>query len=76
MNTPQTSIIDQIADERDELRDENQKLRNYINRLLDTGDELCVCADQFGYTSAEEPRWISRASKAAYSWNKLRESKP
>ena len=53
-----------------------QEQNDYINRLLDAGDELCVCADQFGYTSAEEPRWISRAGKAGYSWNKLKESKP
>lgn len=35
---PQPNIIDQIADERDELRDENKKLRNYIEKLEHEGD--------------------------------------
>lgn len=33
MNTPQASIIDQIADERDELRDENIRLKHRIKLL-------------------------------------------
>jgi len=61
-----------IAEAADRLQEQDY----FIKRLLDVGDELCVCADQFGYTSAEEPRWISRADKAVYSWNKIKESKP
>ena len=38
MSLPQSNIIDQIADERDALRDENQKLRNYIKKLENEGD--------------------------------------
>ena len=34
MNTPQPSIIDQIADERDELRDENQRLNNRMEIMM------------------------------------------
>jgi len=33
MNLPQANIIDQIADERDELRDENVRLKARIKRL-------------------------------------------
>lgn len=33
MNTPQSNIIDQIADERDDLRVENQKLKHRIELL-------------------------------------------
>ena len=38
MNLPKANIIDQIADERDGLRDENQKLRNYIKQLESVGN--------------------------------------
>ena len=43
MNTPQPSIIDQIADDRDKLRDENQKLRNYIKKLEREADYWIAC---------------------------------
>jgi len=33
MNLPQASVIDQIADDRDELRDENVGLKDRIKRL-------------------------------------------
>jgi len=33
MNLPQSNIIDQIADQRDELRDENVRLKDRIKRL-------------------------------------------
>ena len=61
-----------IAEAADRLQEQDY----FIKRLLDVGDELCVFADQFGYTSTDYPKWISRADKAAYSWNKLKESKP
>jgi len=35
MNLPQANIIDQIADQRDELRDENIRLNHRIKRLDD-----------------------------------------
>ena len=35
MSVPQSNIIDQIADQRDELRDENVRLKAHIKRLED-----------------------------------------
>ena len=61
-----------IAEAADRLQEQDY----FIKRLLDVGDQLCVCADQFGYTSTDDPKWISRAEKAAYSWTKIKESKP
>ena len=53
-------------DERDELRDENQKLRNYIKKLENVGD--------YWMTSD----WISNygMQNAKKEWNKAKESKP
>ena len=66
-DTPnQPNIIDQIADERDELRDENQMLRNYIKKLENVGD--------YWMTSD----WISHYGMrdAKKAWYKAKESKP
>ncbi len=38
MNLPQSSIIDKIADHRDELLNENRKLNQRIKRLEEAGD--------------------------------------
>jgi len=35
VSVPQSNIIDQIADQRDELRDENVRLKAHIKRLED-----------------------------------------
>lgn len=40
MNLPQSSIIDQIADHRDELLNENRKLNERIKLLEEAGNEL------------------------------------
>ncbi len=39
MNLPKSSIIDEIADHRDELLNENRKLNQRIKRLEEAGDE-------------------------------------
>ncbi len=39
MNLPKSSIIDEIADHRDELLNENRKLNQRIKRLEEGGDE-------------------------------------
>ena len=46
MNTPQTSIIDQIADERDELRDENKRLKNRIELLESANSDVARIAKE------------------------------
>jgi cell division septum initiation protein DivIVA len=38
VNLPQSSIIDKIADHRDELLNENRKLNQRIKRLEEAGD--------------------------------------
>lgn len=40
MNLPQPSIIDQIADERDELRDENVRLKHRIELLESANSDV------------------------------------
>jgi len=66
------NIIDQIADERDELRKENNMLKYRIKRMLTSGDELCVFASQYGYTRT----WVLRSEKAVRAWNKSKEARP
>jgi hypothetical protein len=39
VNLPKSSIIDEIADHRDELLNENRKLNQRIKRLEAAGDE-------------------------------------
>ncbi len=38
MNLPKSSIIDEIADHRDELLNENRKLNQRLKRLEEAGD--------------------------------------
>ena len=42
MNLPQSRIIDQIADHRDELLNENRQLKQRIKRLEEVGDEVVI----------------------------------
>ena len=46
MNTPQTSIIDQIADERDQLRDENFKLKRRIELVEAANSDVARIAKE------------------------------
>jgi len=59
MNTP--NIIDQIADQRDELRDENVRLKDRIKQLEEAGDR-----------AIENSYYPDRVKV----WNKIKESKP
>jgi cell division septum initiation protein DivIVA len=42
VSLPQSSIIDQIADHRDELLNENRQLKQRIKRLEEVGDEVVI----------------------------------
>jgi hypothetical protein len=46
VNTPQPSIIDQIADERDELRDENNRLKHRIELLESANSDVARIAKE------------------------------
>ena len=46
MSTSQPSIIDQIADERDELRDENQRLKQRIELLESANSDVARIAKE------------------------------
>jgi cell division septum initiation protein DivIVA len=60
MNLPQANIIDQIADDRDELRDENVRLKDRIKQLEEAGDALANNHNPFTFID----------------WYKAKESKP
>lgn len=71
MNTP--NIIDQIADQRDELRDENIRLKAHIKRLEKAGDGLLTAMrDDW----SEYVDWIDETTDAIIKWNKAKEAKP
>jgi len=59
MNLPQASIIDTIADQRDELRDENIRLKAHIKRLEKAGDDmynlLNNCDEAYRWDKAKVP---------------------
>ncbi len=60
MNLPKSSIIDEIADHRDELLNENRKLNQRIKRLEAAGDEA-ICALEYAsrvriWTEAKEAK--------------------
>ena len=60
MNLPKSSIIDEIADHRDELLNENRKLNQRIKRLEAAGDAM--------------ERWCSDY-QTAFNWEKAKEAK-
>lgn len=45
-----------------------------IKRLEELGRELRECADQIGWTSSHEVKWLKRAGLAVKAWDK--EAKP
>jgi cell division septum initiation protein DivIVA len=60
VNLPKSSIIDEIADHRDELLNENRKLNQRIKRLEEDGDES-ICALEYAsrvriWTEAKEAK--------------------
>ncbi len=62
MSLPQSSIIDQIADHRDELLNENRQLKQRIKRLEEVGDEVVI-------------NYVNSLS-AFEMWRKAKEAKP
>jgi hypothetical protein len=60
VNLPKSSIIDEIADHRDELLNENRKLNQRIKRLEEAGDEA-ICPFEYAarvriWTEAKEAK--------------------
>jgi DNA repair exonuclease SbcCD ATPase subunit len=41
-----------------------------IKRLEELGNELRECANQLGWTSSDDSRWIERAESAVKAWDK------
>jgi len=41
-----------------------------IKRLEALGNELRECANQLGWTSSDDSRWIERAESAVKAWDK------
>jgi len=74
VSLPQSSIIDQIADHRDELLNENRHLKQRIKRLETAGNELRNCASYIGTVASGEGSVIRRTQEAIESWDK--EAKP
>ncbi len=71
MNLPKSSIIDEIADHRDELLNENRKLNQRIKRLEEAGNNLLwnFCPEYTSDLTQEQ-------SDALKQWNKAKEAKP
>ena len=69
MNMPQASIIDQIADQRDELLKKNKQLKYRIKRLEKTGDDLInwITTDLF---------CNPKLQRLENQWRKAKDSKP
>ncbi len=73
MNLPKSSIIDKIADHRDELLNENRKLNQRIKRLEEAGDGLLTAMrDDW----SEYVDWIDETTDAIGKWIKAKEDKP
>ena len=62
MKLSQSRIIDQIADHRDELLNENRQLKQRIKRLEEAGDEVVI-------------NYVNSLS-AFEMWRKAKEAKP
>jgi hypothetical protein len=71
VNLPKSSIIDEIADHRDELLNENRKLNQRIKRLEEAGNNLLwnFCPEYTSDLTQEQ-------SDALKQWNKAKEAKP
>ena len=69
MNIPKSSIIDEIADHRDELLNENRHLKQRIKRLEKTGDDLInwITTDLF---------CNPKLQRLENQWRKAKDSKP
>lgn len=76
MNTSQPSIIDQIADERDELREENARLKHRMEILIakerDDANDRIKRLEKAG----DDMYDLLNNCDEAYGWRKAKESKP
>jgi hypothetical protein len=70
VNLPKSSIIDEIADHRDELLNENRQLKQRIKRLEEVGNNLLwnFCPEYTSDLTQEQ-------SDALKQWNKAKEAK-
>jgi cell division septum initiation protein DivIVA len=68
VNLPQASIIDQIADHRDELLNENRHLKQRIKRLEEAGDAMA--------TWLSNPRNLGDDPFMSSQWRTAKEAKP
>lgn len=81
-NTPRTdrARLDEhdpavaVASECSKLERELTAANDRIKRLEELGNELRECANQIGYTSSHEIKWLKRAGLAVKAWDK--EAKP
>ena len=76
MNLPQSRIIDQIADHRDELLNENRQLKQRIKRLEDYGNALVAHV----YNYRTQRHWTEESYQdliqTIADWDKAKASKP
>lgn len=76
VNTSQPSIIDQIADERDELREENARLKHRMEILIakerDDANDRIKRLEKAG----DDMYDLLNNCDEAYGWRKAKESKP
>ena len=63
-----------VASECAKLEPELNVANDRIHRLEELGNELRECANQIGYTSSHEIKWLKRAGLAVKAWDK--EAKP
>lgn len=66
-------LKDALCMEQDRLshaRHHIQNAQKRIKRLEELGKELRECANQIGYTSSDEIKWIKRAGLAVKAWDK------
>ncbi len=75
MNLPQASIIDQIADHRDELLNENRHLKQRIKRLEEAGDAVMKSLS-CGCPHGPSVFHCQTCTNSWEAWTKAKEAKP
>jgi uncharacterized coiled-coil DUF342 family protein len=75
VNLPQSRIIDQIADHRDELLNENRQLKQRIKRLEEYGNAMVAHV----YCYRTQRKWTEEAYQdlieTIADWEKAKEAK-
>jgi hypothetical protein len=75
VNLPQASIIDQIADHRDELLNENRHLKQRIKRLEEAGDAVMKSLS-CGCPHGPSVFHCQTCTNSWEAWTKAKEAKP